>query len=103
MSALSPELTVRRPVYQQDELNHLCKYAKPNEARKYRAWIRVDFDRANIEESWRRDAGLFTISQSCNPYADNSLRFIPLTGGMKTIANSLRKLRFEESTERKFH
>ncbi|XP_043514853.1 prestin-like isoform X2 [Frieseomelitta varia] len=32
MSALSPELTVRRPVYQQDELNHLCKYAKPNEA-----------------------------------------------------------------------
>ncbi|XP_072753756.1 prestin isoform X3 [Anoplolepis gracilipes] len=23
------ELTVRRPVYQQDELNHLCKYVKP--------------------------------------------------------------------------
>lgn len=35
MSAISPEITVRRPVYQQDELNHLCKYAKPNEARKY--------------------------------------------------------------------
>ncbi|XP_076760802.1 prestin isoform X1 [Xylocopa sonorina] len=27
----NPELTVRRPVYQQDELNHLCKYVKPNE------------------------------------------------------------------------
>ncbi|XP_050446727.1 sulfate transporter-like isoform X4 [Cataglyphis hispanica] len=25
----TPELTVRRPVYQQDELNHLCKYVKP--------------------------------------------------------------------------
>ncbi|XP_033352726.1 solute carrier family 26 member 6-like isoform X1 [Bombus vosnesenskii] len=32
MTALSPELTVRRPVYQQDELNHLFKYAKPNES-----------------------------------------------------------------------
>ncbi|CAK9802967.1 Slc26a5 [Anthophora plagiata] len=30
MSAINPELTVRRPVYQQDELNHLCKYVKPN-------------------------------------------------------------------------
>ncbi|KOC67065.1 Prestin [Habropoda laboriosa] len=30
MSAVNPELTVRRPVYQQDELNHLCKYVKPN-------------------------------------------------------------------------
>lgn len=29
MSATVPELTVRRPVYQQDELNHLCKYVKP--------------------------------------------------------------------------
>ncbi|XP_076169612.1 prestin isoform X2 [Ptiloglossa arizonensis] len=32
MSAITPELTVRRPVYQQDELNHLCKYVKPKEA-----------------------------------------------------------------------
>ncbi|XP_012341891.1 solute carrier family 26 member 6 isoform X1 [Apis florea] len=32
MSTINPEITVRRPVYQQDELNHLCKYAKPNEA-----------------------------------------------------------------------
>ncbi|XP_076286440.1 prestin isoform X2 [Lasioglossum baleicum] len=31
MSAAPPELTVRRPVYQQDELNHLCKYVKPKE------------------------------------------------------------------------
>ncbi|XP_020300583.1 solute carrier family 26 member 10-like isoform X1 [Pseudomyrmex gracilis] len=29
MSTTAPELTVRRPVYQQDELNHLCKYVKP--------------------------------------------------------------------------
>ncbi|XP_078042909.1 prestin isoform X2 [Augochlora pura] len=29
MSATVPELTVRRPVYHQDELNHLCRYAKP--------------------------------------------------------------------------
>ncbi|XP_076685631.1 prestin isoform X2 [Andrena cerasifolii] len=32
MSAITAELTVRRPVYQQDELNHLCKYVKPKEA-----------------------------------------------------------------------
>ncbi|KZC04929.1 Prestin [Dufourea novaeangliae] len=32
MSATTPELTVRRPVYQQDELNHLCNYVKPKEA-----------------------------------------------------------------------
>ncbi|XP_017753492.1 PREDICTED: solute carrier family 26 member 6-like isoform X1 [Eufriesea mexicana] len=30
MSTINPELTVRRPIYQQDELNHLYKYAKPN-------------------------------------------------------------------------
>ncbi|XP_018303397.1 solute carrier family 26 member 6 isoform X1 [Mycetomoellerius zeteki] len=29
MSTTGPELMVRRPVYQQDELNHLCKYVKP--------------------------------------------------------------------------
>ncbi|XP_024868942.1 solute carrier family 26 member 10-like isoform X1 [Temnothorax curvispinosus] len=29
MSTTAPELMVRRPVYQQDELNHLCKYVKP--------------------------------------------------------------------------
>ncbi|KAL0111684.1 hypothetical protein PUN28_013108 [Cardiocondyla obscurior] len=29
MSTTTPELMVRRPVYQQDELNHLCKYVKP--------------------------------------------------------------------------
>ncbi|XP_011695712.1 PREDICTED: solute carrier family 26 member 10-like isoform X4 [Wasmannia auropunctata] len=29
MSTSGPELMVRRPVYQQDELNHLCKYVKP--------------------------------------------------------------------------
>ncbi|XP_011151868.1 solute carrier family 26 member 10 isoform X1 [Harpegnathos saltator] len=29
MSTNGPELTVRRPVYQQDELNHLYKYVKP--------------------------------------------------------------------------
>ncbi|XP_011862989.1 PREDICTED: solute carrier family 26 member 10-like isoform X2 [Vollenhovia emeryi] len=29
MSMTAPELMVRRPVYQQDELNHLCKYVKP--------------------------------------------------------------------------
>lgn len=43
MSAISPELTVRRPVYQQDELNHLCKYSRPKVAREYR----MDFDRTN--------------------------------------------------------
>ncbi|XP_076248256.1 prestin isoform X2 [Calliopsis andreniformis] len=32
MSAIAPELRVKRPVYQQDELNHLCKYVKPKEA-----------------------------------------------------------------------
>ncbi|KAG7202324.1 hypothetical protein KM043_018656 [Ampulex compressa] len=32
MSAFTPELTVRRPVYQQDELNQLCKYVKPRRA-----------------------------------------------------------------------
>ncbi|XP_031828182.1 prestin isoform X2 [Nomia melanderi] len=32
MSAITPELTVRRPVYQQDELNQLYKYAKPKES-----------------------------------------------------------------------
>lgn len=36
MSTTAPELTVRRPVYQQDELNHLCKYVKPKRIRKYR-------------------------------------------------------------------
>ena len=65
MSALSPELTVRRPVYQQDELDHLCKYAKPNEARKYRTRTHVDFDRANI-----RNHGLFAVNQPCNPHDD---------------------------------
>ncbi|KAH0951309.1 hypothetical protein HN011_002548 [Eciton burchellii] len=29
MSTTGPELSVRRPVYLQDELNHLCKYVKP--------------------------------------------------------------------------
>ncbi|XP_053971108.1 solute carrier family 26 member 10-like isoform X2 [Hylaeus volcanicus] len=32
MSAITAELSVRRPVYQQDELNHLCKYVKPKES-----------------------------------------------------------------------
>ncbi|XP_029035224.1 prestin-like isoform X1 [Osmia bicornis bicornis] len=31
MSTNNPELMVRRPVYQQDEINHLYKYVKPNE------------------------------------------------------------------------
>nr|XP_033328412.1 solute carrier family 26 member 10-like isoform X1 [Megalopta genalis] len=31
MSATAPELTVRRPVYRQDELNHLFRYVKPKE------------------------------------------------------------------------
>ncbi|XP_003707668.2 prestin isoform X2 [Megachile rotundata] len=31
MSTSNPELLVRRPVYQQDELNHLYKYTKPSE------------------------------------------------------------------------
>ncbi|XP_043248167.1 solute carrier family 26 member 10-like isoform X1 [Colletes gigas] len=32
MSAITAELTVRRPIYQQDELNHLYKYVKPKQA-----------------------------------------------------------------------
>lgn len=34
MSTTAPELMVKRPVYQQDELNHLCKYVKPKRIRK---------------------------------------------------------------------
>jgi len=46
MSTTGPELMVRRPVYQQDELNHLCKYVKPKRIRKCRdlfAWVCLSY------------------------------------------------------------
>lgn len=51
MSTTAPELMVRRPVYQQDELNHLCKYVKPKRIRKCQdlfAWICARADRSLI-------------------------------------------------------
>lgn len=96
MTALSPELTVRRPVYQQDELDHLFKYAKPNESRKYRT--RIPSER--IQESWRlaKPRCLFTIRRRVIAAQYTVFRLIK---GMK-INDSLYKLRIEESSKEYF-
>lgn len=35
MSAIMPEVVVRRPVYQQDDLHRLSKYSNPQKPREY--------------------------------------------------------------------
>lgn len=96
MTALSPELTVRRPVYQQDELNHLFKYAKPNETRKYRMRI----PSKQIQESWRlaKPRCLFAIKRRVIIAQCAMFRLIK---GMKTN-DLLYKLRIEESSKEFF-